>query len=52
MMLEGTNASSAIRWVRQDLDQALQSVRDNLEAFAADTSETHRSRQCRNNWSS
>jgi chemosensory pili system protein ChpA (sensor histidine kinase/response regulator) len=35
MMLEGTNASSAIRWVRQDLDEALQIVRDNLEAFAA-----------------
>ena len=39
MMLEGTNAGSAIRWVRQDLDEALQSVRDNLEAFAANTSE-------------
>ncbi|MSQ98902.1 MAG: hypothetical protein EXR85_06360, partial [Xanthomonadales bacterium] len=39
MMLEGTNASAAIRWVRQDLDEALQVVRDNLEAFAADTSE-------------
>ncbi|HMB61001.1 MAG TPA: Hpt domain-containing protein, partial [Xanthomonadales bacterium] len=36
MMLEGTNASTAIRWVRQDLDDALQSVRDNLEAFSAD----------------
>ena len=39
MMLEGTNASAAIRWVRQDLDEALQVVRDNLEAFASDTSE-------------
>ena len=39
MMLEGTNPSTAIRWVRQDLDEALQSVRDNLEAFAADKSE-------------
>ena len=39
MMLEGTNASAAIRWVRQDLDEALQVVRDNLEAFAADPSE-------------
>jgi len=39
MMLEGTNASAAIRWVRQDLDEALQSVRDNLEAFAADQTE-------------
>ncbi len=38
-MLEGTNASAAIRWVRQDLDEALQVVRDNLEAFAADPSE-------------
>ena len=34
MILEGTNASSAIRWVRQDLDEALDSVRKNLEAFA------------------
>ncbi len=39
MMLEGTNASAAIRWVRQDLDEALQVVRDNLEAFAADTAD-------------
>ncbi|HLF29461.1 MAG TPA: Hpt domain-containing protein, partial [Xanthomonadales bacterium] len=39
MMLEGTNASAAIRWVRQDLDLALQAVRDNLEAFAANTAE-------------
>jgi len=36
MMLEGTNASSAIRWVRQDLDEALQIVRENLETYAAD----------------
>ena len=39
MMLEGTNASAAIRWVRQDIDEALQTVRDNLEAFAADTAD-------------
>ncbi|MEJ8567060.1 Hpt domain-containing protein [Elongatibacter sediminis] len=41
MMLEGTNASSAIRWVRQDLDEAMQSIRDNLESYAED--ETDRS---------
>ncbi|MGH8035995.1 MAG: hypothetical protein ACREO9_12265, partial [Lysobacterales bacterium] len=39
MILEGTNASAAIRWVRQDLDETLQSVRDNLETFAANTSD-------------
>ncbi len=37
--LEGTNASASIRWVRQDLDEALQRVRENLEAFAANKSE-------------
>ena len=36
MILEGTNASAAIRWVRQDLDEALKEVRAGLEAFAAD----------------
>ena len=39
MMLEGNNASSAIKWVRQDLDDTLQSVRENLEAYAADKSQ-------------
>ncbi len=36
MMLEGTNASVAIRWVRQDLDDALEVIRDNLEEYAED----------------
>jgi chemosensory pili system protein ChpA (sensor histidine kinase/response regulator) len=39
MMLEGTNASSAIAWVRQDLDDCLQTVRENLEVFAEDSSQ-------------
>ena len=38
MMLEGSNSSSAIRWVREDLDECLDSIRENLEAFAEDTS--------------
>ena len=38
MMLEGSNSSSAIRWVREDLDQCLDSIRENLEAFAEDSS--------------
>jgi len=38
MMLEGSNSSSAIKWVREDLDACLLSVRENLEAFAEDTS--------------
>ena len=36
-MLEGSNSSSAISWVREDLDDCLQTIRDNLEAFAEDT---------------
>jgi chemosensory pili system protein ChpA (sensor histidine kinase/response regulator) len=39
MMLEGSNNSSAISWVRKDLDDCLASVRENLEAFAEDTSQ-------------
>jgi chemosensory pili system protein ChpA (sensor histidine kinase/response regulator) len=39
MMLEGSNSSSAINWVREDLDECLETVRDNLEAFAENTSE-------------
>jgi len=35
-MLEGTNTSAAIRWVREDLDASLETVRDRLEAFAED----------------
>jgi chemosensory pili system protein ChpA (sensor histidine kinase/response regulator) len=37
-MLEGSNPSSAIRWVREDLDECLEAVRENLEAFAEDMS--------------
>jgi chemosensory pili system protein ChpA (sensor histidine kinase/response regulator) len=39
MMLEGSNSSSAISWVREDLDDCLESVRENLEAFAEDPSQ-------------
>ena len=38
MMFEGSNSSSTISWVREDLDACLEAVRDNLEAFAEDTS--------------
>jgi len=38
-MLEGSNASAAIRWVREDLDASLETVREKLEAFAEDTSQ-------------
>jgi hypothetical protein len=38
MMLEGSNASTAIRWVREDLDASLEAVRGNLEAYAEDPS--------------
>ncbi|MDX1380052.1 MAG: Hpt domain-containing protein, partial [Xanthomonadales bacterium] len=37
-MLEGSNSSAAIRWVREDLDECLDSVRENLEAYAEDSS--------------
>ena len=40
MMLEGSNASPAISWVREDLDDCLDVVKENLEAFAGDTSRT------------
>jgi chemosensory pili system protein ChpA (sensor histidine kinase/response regulator) len=39
MMLEGSNSSSTIGWVREDLDDRLDSIRENLEQFAADTSQ-------------
>jgi chemosensory pili system protein ChpA (sensor histidine kinase/response regulator) len=39
MMLEGSNSSSAIAWVREDLDNCLETIRDNLETFAEDTSQ-------------
>ena len=38
MMLEGSNNSTSIRWVREDLDECLETVRENLEAFAEDAS--------------
>jgi chemosensory pili system protein ChpA (sensor histidine kinase/response regulator) len=38
MMLEGSNFSSAIGWVREDLDECLENVRENLEMFAEDMS--------------
>ncbi len=38
MMLKGSHSSAAIGWVREDLDDCLETVRENLEAFAEDTS--------------
>ncbi len=34
MMLEGSNTSTAISWIREDLDDCLKVVRDNLEEFS------------------
>jgi chemosensory pili system protein ChpA (sensor histidine kinase/response regulator) len=39
MMLEGSKSSAAINWVREDLDACLETIRDNLEAFAEDSSQ-------------
>ena len=39
MMLEGSNSSSAIAWVREDLDNCLDTIRENLETYAEDTSQ-------------
>ena len=39
MMLEGSNSSSAIAWVREDLDDCLATIRENLEIFADDISQ-------------
>ncbi|MBT8048041.1 MAG: response regulator [Xanthomonadales bacterium] len=39
MMLEGSNSSSAIKWVREDLDECLANVREHLEAFADNMSQ-------------
>ena len=39
MMLEGSNSSSAISWVREDLDNCLNTIRENLESYAEDTSQ-------------
>jgi chemosensory pili system protein ChpA (sensor histidine kinase/response regulator) len=36
MMQEGSNASSAIGWVREDLDDCLDTIREGLESFAED----------------
>ena len=40
MMPQGNQAHAAIGWVREDLDSCLDTVRENLEAFAEDTSRT------------
>jgi chemosensory pili system protein ChpA (sensor histidine kinase/response regulator) len=37
MMLEGSNSSSAIGWVREDLDICLDIIREKLEIFAENT---------------
>jgi len=39
MMLERSNQGAAIGWVREDLDACLETIRDNLESFAGDTSQ-------------
>ncbi len=39
MMLEGSKSSSAISWVREDLDACLETIRDNLETYADDSSQ-------------
>jgi chemosensory pili system protein ChpA (sensor histidine kinase/response regulator) len=39
MMLEGKNKSSAINWVREDLDECLDNIRDSLESFSEDPSQ-------------
>ena len=38
-MLEGSNGSAALNWVREDLDRCLDTVRESLEAFADDTAQ-------------
>jgi chemosensory pili system protein ChpA (sensor histidine kinase/response regulator) len=38
MMLEGTHCGATIGWVREDLDECLDSVRENLESYADDPS--------------
>lgn len=39
MMLQGSNKSTALSWVREDLDACLQSIRDNLEEYSEDRDE-------------
>jgi len=38
-MLEGSRSSSTLSWVREDLDDCLAIIRENLEAYAEDTSQ-------------
>ncbi len=38
MMLEGSNASTALSWVREDLDNCLEVIRDSLEVYADERS--------------
>jgi len=39
MILEGSKSSSAISWVREDLDACLEIIRDSLESYAEDSSQ-------------
>ena len=39
MMLEGARSSTALSWVREDLDGCLTNIRDNLESYAEDSSQ-------------
>ena len=39
MIFEGSKSSSAISWVREDLDACLATIRDNLEIYAEDSSQ-------------
>ncbi len=39
MMIEGSRSSSAISWVREDIDACLETIRDNLETYAEDSSQ-------------
>ncbi len=39
MRIEGSKSSSAISWIREDLDACLETIRDNLETFAEDPSQ-------------
>ena len=39
MMLEGSRSSAALSWVREDLDACLETIRDNLETYAEDSSQ-------------
>jgi len=39
MILGGSRSSSALSWVREDLDACLDTIRDNLETYAEDSSQ-------------